>query len=323
MSKAGKRKIALIGGGQIGGMLAFFAAQRELGDVVLFDIVEGVPQGKALDICESASVDDFDIHIQGTNDIADIKWADVVVVTAGVPRKPGMSRGDLIEINSRIMSEVAENIKKYAPDSLVIVVSNPLDAMVTLCQRVTGFPHHRVLGMAGVLDSSRFGTFIAWELGVSVRDVNAMVLGGHGDAMVPIVRHANVNGVPVMDILRRKYGSEEKANEVMQSIIDRVRGAGGEIVALLKKGSAFTSPASCCIEMVEAMLGDQKRILPVCGWCNGEFGVNGYYVGVPAVIGANGIERIVEFDLSPDERAMFDRSVAAVKELVDSLPPND
>lgn len=318
-----RNKIALIGSGMIGGTLAHVAAREELGDVVLFDIADGVARGKALDISEATPVFGKDASLKGAGDYAAIAGADVAIVTAGVPRKPGMSRGDLIEINSRIMSEVAENIKKYAPDSLVIVVSNPLDAMVTLCQRVTGFPHHRVLGMAGVLDSSRFGTFIAWELGVSVRDVNAMVLGGHGDAMVPIVRHANVNGVPVMDILRRKYGSEEKANEVMQSIIDRVRGAGGEIVALLKKGSAFTSPASCCIEMVEAMLGDQKRILPVCGWCNGEFGVNGYYVGVPAVIGANGIERIVEFDLSPDERAMFDRSVAAVKELVDSLPPND
>lgn len=321
MNKPGKRKIALIGGGQIGGMLAFFAAQRELGDVVLFDIVEGMPQGKALDIGESAAVDDFDIRLTGTNSYADLNDAKIVVITAGVPRKPGMSRDDLIGINSKIMTEVATNIRTYCPDAVVIVVSNPLDAMVTLCQKVTGFPPNRVLGMAGVLDSSRFATFLAWELDVSVRDVNAMVMGGHGDTMVPIVDTANVNGVPVMDMLEKKYGSREKAEEVMEAIVNRVRNAGGEIVGLMKTGSAFTSPASCVIEMVEAVLHDQRRLLPVSAFCKGEFNIQGYYMGVPAIIGRNGVERIVEFTLKENEWAGFKKSYEAVKELVDGLAP--
>ncbi len=312
-------KIALIGGGQIGGVLAQLCALRELGDVVLFDIVEGLPQGKCLDIAEASPVDGFDVELKGTNDYKDIEGANVVIVTAGLPRKPGMSRDDLIEVNSKIMTQVAEGIKQYAPDSFVIVISNPLDAMVTLCQKVTGFPYNRVIGQAGVLDSARFQSFIAWELGVSVKDVNAMTLGGHGDDMVPLVRYASVNGIPVMELLERKYKDKAKAKEVMEAMVKRTRGAGGEVVALLKTGSAFYSPASSAIAMAESILKDQKRVLPTCAFLQGEFGVNGYYVGVPCVLGANGIEQIIEFELDAEEQAMMDKSVAAVKGLVDSL----
>jgi malate dehydrogenase len=313
-------KIALIGGGQIGGVLAQLAALRELGDVVLFDIIEDMPQGKMLDISEVARVDQFDVDLKGANDYKGIAGANVVIVTAGLPRKPGMSRDDLIEVNSKIMTQVAEGIKANAPDAFVIVISNPLDAMVTLCRKVTGFPAERVMGQAGVLDSARFSSFIAWELGVSVKDVNAMVLGGHGDTMVPIVRYANVNGIPVMELLERKYnGDKAKAKEVMTAMVERTKGAGGEVVKLLKTGSAFYSPASAAISMAEAILRDQKRVLPACALLNGEFGVKGYYVGVPCVLGAGGIERIIEFSLDAEEQAMFDNSVAAVKELVDSM----
>ena len=314
-----RKKISLIGGGQIGGVLAQLTALRELGDVVLFDIVEGMPQGKTLDIAEASPVDNFDVTLKGANDYKDIEGSDIVIVTAGLPRKPGMSRDDLISTNAKIMTSVAEGIKQYAPNSFIIVISNPLDAMVTLCQRVTGFPSERVMGMAGVLDSARFATFIAWELGVSVRDVNAMVLGGHGDTMVPIVRYANVNGIPVMELLERKYNDKAKAKEVMDAMVKRTQGAGGEVVGLLKTGSAFYSPASSAIAMAEAILRDQKRLLPVCALLNGEFGVNGYYVGVPCVLGEKGIEKIIEFALDEEEQAMFDNSVAAVKELVDSM----
>ncbi|MDT8441060.1 MAG: malate dehydrogenase [Desulfuromonadales bacterium] len=312
-------KIALIGGGQIGGVLAQLCALRELGDVVMFDIVEGMPQGKMLDIAEAAPVDGFDVSLTGTNSYADIEGANVVIVTAGLPRKPGMSRDDLIEVNSKIMTSVAEGIKQYAPNALVIVISNPLDAMVTLCQKVTGFPYNRVIGQAGVLDSARFQAFIAWELGVSVKDVNAMTLGGHGDDMVPLVRYASVQGIPVLELLEKKYNSKEKANEVMEAMVKRTRGAGGEVVALLKTGSAFYSPASSAIAMAESFLKDQKRVLPTCVHLDGEFGVKGYYVGVPVVIGAEGAERILEFQLDAEEQAMMDKSVAAVKGLVDSL----
>lgn len=288
--------------------------------MVLFDIVEGLPQGKTLDIAEASPVDNFDATLTGANDYADIKGADIVIVTAGLPRKPGMSRDDLIATNAKIMQSVSEGIKQYAPNSFVIVISNPLDAMVTLCQKITEFPSSRVMGMAGVLDSARFAAFIAWELGVSVKDVNAMVLGGHGDTMVPIIRYANVNGVPVMELIERKYnGDKAKAKEVMAALVKRTQGAGGEVVGLLKTGSAFYSPASSAIAMAEAILRDQKRLLPVCALLNGEFGVKGYYVGVPCVLGANGIEKIVEFSLDAEEQAMFDNSVAAVKELVDSM----
>jgi malate dehydrogenase len=312
-------KIALIGGGQIGGVLAQLCALRELGDVVLFDIVEGLPQGKCLDIAEAAPVDGFDVNLKGTNDYADIAGSSVVIVTAGLPRKPGMSRDDLIEVNSKIMTSVAEGIKKYAPNAFVIVISNPLDAMVTLCQKITGFPYNRVIGQAGVLDSARFQAFIAWELGVSVKDVNAMTLGGHGDDMVPLVRYASVQGIPVMELLEQKYGSAAKAKEVMEAMVKRTRGAGGEVVALLKTGSAFYSPASSAIAMAESILKDQKRVLPTCVYLNGEFGVKGYYVGVPCVLGEKGVEKILQFKLDAEEQAMMDKSVAAVKGLVDSL----
>ena len=314
-----RKKIAIIGGGQIGGVLAQLCALRELGDVVLFDIIEGMPQGKCLDIAEASKVDGFDISLKGTNSYADISGSDIVIVTAGLPRKPGMSRDDLIEVNSKIMSQVAEGIKKYAPKSFVIVISNPLDAMVTLCQRITGIPYNRVIGQAGVLDSARFATFISWELGVSVRDVTAMTLGGHGDDMVPLVRYTSVNGIPVMELLEKKYGSAAKAKEVMDAMVNRTRKAGGEVVALLKTGSAFYSPASSTIAMVESILKDQKRVLPSCVYLNGEFGVKGYFVGVPCVLGAGGVEKIIEFKLNAEEQALMDKSVAAVKGLVDTL----
>jgi len=313
-----RKKIALIGGGQIGGVLAQLAALRELGDIVLFDIVEGLPQGKTLDIAEAAPIDGFDVSVKGTNSYEDIKGADVVIVTAGLPRKPGMSRDDLIATNSKIMTAVAEGIKVNAPNAFVIVISNPLDAMVTLCQRITGFPHHRVVGQAGVLDSARFAAFIAWELGVSVKDVTAVTLGGHGDDMVPLVRYTSVCGVPVMELLEQKYGAA-KAAEVMAAMVKRTRGAGGEVVALLKTGSAFYSPASAAISMAESFLKDQKRVLPTCVYLNGEFGVKGLYVGVPVVIGAGGAERILELKLNAEEQAMMDKSVKAVADLVATL----
>jgi malate dehydrogenase len=315
-----KPKIALIGGGQIGAAIAQLAAHRELGHVVLYDIAEGMPQGKALDIAEAAPIDGFDVRLEGVNDISLIDGADIAVVTAGIPRKPGMSREDLIDVNARIMTSVAEGLKKHAPNAVVIVLSNPLDAMVTLCQRITGFPPNRVMGMAGVLDSARFASFIAWELGVSVRDINAMVLGGHGDAMVPIVRFANVNGIPAMELLERKYGGDKaKAKKIMGAMVERTQNAGGEVVELLKNGSAFNSPASSAVSMVEAVLHDQKRLLPACALLNGEFGVTGYYVGVPCILGAGGIEKVVEFELTPEEQAMFEHSVEEVKKLVESL----
>jgi malate dehydrogenase len=311
-------KIALIGGGQIGGVLAQLCALRELGDVVLFDIVEGLPQGKTLDIAEAAPVDGFDVSLKGTNSYEDIKGANVVIVTAGLPRKPGMSRDDLISVNSKIMTSVAEGIKEYAPNAFVIVISNPLDAMVTLCQKITGFPHNRVVGQAGVLDSARFAAFIAWELGVSVKDVTAVTLGGHGDDMVPLVRYTSVCGVPVMELLEQKYGAA-KAAEVMAAMVKRTRGAGGEVVALLKTGSAFYSPASSAIAMAESFLKDSKRVLPTCVYLNGEFGVKGLYVGVPVVIGAGGAEKVLELKLNAEEQAMMDKSVKAVRDLVGSM----
>ncbi|HEY5522061.1 MAG TPA: malate dehydrogenase [Desulfuromonadaceae bacterium] len=313
-----RKKISLIGGGQIGGVLAQLCALRELGDVVLFDIVEGLPQGKMLDIAEVGPVDGYDVNLKGTNSYEDIKGSDVVIVTAGLPRKPGMSRDDLIEVNSKIMTSVAEGIKANAPNSIIIVISNPLDAMVTLCQKITGFPYNRVIGQAGVLDSARFASFIAWELGVSVKDVTAMTLGGHGDDMVPLVRYASVNGIPVTELLEQKYGAE-KGKEVMEAMVKRTRGAGGEVVALLKTGSAFYSPASSAIAMAESILKDQKRVLPTCCYLQGEFGVNGFYVGVPAVLGEKGVENIIQFKLDAAEQAMMDKSVAAVKELVGSM----
>jgi malate dehydrogenase len=312
----GRKKIAVIGGGQIGGVLAQLIGLRQLGDLVLFDIVEDMPQGKTLDIVEASRIDSFDVELRGTNDYKDIDGSDIVIVTAGLPRKPGMSRDDLLTTNAKIMKDVSENVKKHAPNSIVIVISNPLDAMVTLFKKVSGFPTNRVLGQAGILDSSRFSTFIAWELGVSVKDVNAMVLGGHGDTMVPIVRYANVNGIPVMELLEKKYKDKAKAEEVMKAMVERTKMAGGEVVKLLKTGSAFYSPASATIAMVESIVYDEKRLLPVCAYLNGEFGVSGYYVGVPAVLGTGGVEKIVEFDLNAEEKALLDNSVKAVTNLV-------
>lgn len=314
-----RKKIALIGGGQIGGVLAQLIALRELADVVLFDIVEDLPQGKTLDIAEASRIDGFDVSIKGANEYKDIADSDVVIVTAGLPRKPGMSRDDLLTTNAKIMKSVAEGVKEFAPNSIVIIISNPLDAMVTLFQKVSGFPHNRVIGQAGVLDSSRFSSFIAWELDVAVKDINAMVLGGHGDTMVPLVRYANVNGVPVMELLERKYGDAGKAKEVMDAMVTRTKKAGGEVVALLKTGSAFYSPASAAVQMAEAILGDQKRVLASCVYLNGEYNVNGYYVGVPTVLGANGCERILEITLNEEEQAAFDHSVNAVTSLISDM----
>ena len=314
-----RAKISLIGGGQIGGVLAQLACLRELGDVVLFDIVEDMPQGKTLDLAEASPIDGFDVSCTGTNSYTDIAGSDVVIVTAGLPRKPGMSRDDLIEVNSKIMTAVAEGIRVNAPDAIVIVISNPLDAMVTLCRKVTGFPAERVIGQAGVLDSARFAAFIAWELEVSVKDVTAMTLGGHGDTMVPLIRYASVQGIPVMELLEQKYGSAAKAEEVMTAMVERTKAAGGEVVKLLKTGSAFYSPASAAIAMTESILKDQKRVLPTCALLNGEFGVNGYYVGVPCVLGSAGVEKIVEFKLDATEQALMDNSANAVKGLIADL----
>ncbi|HKZ16541.1 MAG TPA: malate dehydrogenase [Geobacteraceae bacterium] len=313
-----RKKIALIGSGQIGGVFVQLAAERELGDIVLFDVLEGVPQGKALDILEASPVVGHDVHVQGTNNYEDIKGADLVIVTAGLARKPGMSRDDLITTNSKIMRSVASAIKDYAPNAFVIVISNPLDAMVTLCHKITGFPRNRVMGMAGVLDSARFATFVALELGVSVKDVHALVLGGHGDDMVPLTRFANVAGIPVTYLLEKKYGAA-RAQEVMSDMIKRTRHAGGEIVGLLKSGSAFYSPANSVLVMAEAILKDQKRVLPVCTLLEGEYGVHGYFVGVPCLLGANGVEEIIELEFTPEEQAMFNESVSHVKALVDNL----
>jgi len=312
-----RKKIALIGGGQIGGTLAHLMAQRELGDIVLFDIMEDLPQGKMLDIIEASPIEGFDARLTGSNRYEDIRDADLIVVTAGLARKPGMSRDDLITVNAKVISSVSENIREYAPNAYVILLTNPLDAMVTLCRKVTGFPRNRIMGMAGELDSARFASFIALELGVSVRDVHALVLGGHGDDMVPLVRFANVAGIPASFLLEQKYGPE-RAHEVMEALITRTRQAGGEIVGLMK-GSAYVSPATAALAMAEAILFDRKRVLPVCALLEGEYGVNGYFVGVPCVVGEGGVERIIELDLTPEEQAMFDESVSHVKSLVDGL----
>ena len=305
-----RKKIALIGAGMIGGTLAHLAAMRELGDIVLFDIVDGVPQGKALDIAQAGPVDDFDAKLKGTSDYADIAGADVCIVTAGVPRKPGMSRDDLLGINLKVMEAVGNGLKQYAPDAFVICITNPLDAMVWALQRFSGLPSSKVIGMAGVLDSARFRTFIAQELGVSVEDTHAFVLGGHGDTMVPLSRYSTVAGVPITELL--------PADRVT-ALEERTANGGAEVVALLKTGSAFYAPAASTFEMVESILLDRKRVLPCAVLLQGEFGVDGLFVGVPVVLGAGGMERIFEIELTADERAAFERSVAAVRELVDKL----
>ena len=298
----------------IGGTLAHLIGMKELGDVVIFDIAEGLPQGKALDIAHSGSVESFNCRLKGTNAYADIEGADVCIVTAGVPRKPGMSRDDLIGINIKVMEQVGAGIKKYAPSAFVVVITNPLDAMVWALQRACGMPRNMVIGMAGVLDTARFRHFIADELGVSIEDVFAFVLGGHGDDMVPLVRYSTVAGIPLPDIVRMGWMRQERLDE----IVERTRKGGGEIVALLKTGSAYYAPASAAIQMTESYLKDQKRILPCAVYLNGEYGVKGLYIGVPAIVGAGGAERVVEIDLNGAERKMFIKSVESVKGLVDA-----
>ncbi|MFP8879881.1 MAG: malate dehydrogenase [Myxococcota bacterium] len=305
-----RNKIALIGSGNIGGVLAEQIAYRELGDVIIFDVVEGLPQGKALDMAEGAPVIGADAKITGTNSYEDIAGADIVIITAGLARKPGMSRDDLLATNLKIMKQVAEGVRDHAPDAYVIVVSNPLDAMVYTFKEISGFPKNRVVGMAGVLDSTRFRSFVAWELDVSVEDVTALVLGGHGDTMVPLVRYCTVAGIPLDKML-----PAEKIDE----IVARTKGAGGEVVALLKTGSAFVSPAVSAISMAESILKDKKRVLACACLCEGEYGVDGLYVGVPCVLGAGGVERIIEVELDTEEQKMFDASVEHVKTLVEQI----
>ena len=307
-----KAKIALIGGGNIGGTLAHLAAIKEFGDVVVFDIVEGLPDGKALDIAQSGPVEGFDGTFKGTQDYADIAGADVVIVTAGVPRKPGMSRDDLLDTNIKVMKAVGEGIRTHAPDAFVICITNPLDAMVWALREITGLPHNKVVGMAGILDSSRFRLFLAQEFGVSVEDVNAFVLGGHGDTMVPLTRYSTVAGIPVPDLIKMGWSSQDKIDAILQ----RTRDGGAEIVKLLKSGSAFYAPATAAIEMADSYLKDKKRVLPCAAHLTGQYGVEDMYVGVPVVIGAGGVERIVEVSFTKDEQAMFNHSVDAVRELV-------
>lgn len=305
-----RRKIALIGAGNIGGVLAEQIAYRQLGDVVLFDVVEGLPQGKALDIAEGAPLAGSDSRITGTNDYAGIAGSELVIITAGLARKPGMSRDDLLAKNLEIMKSVAKGVKANAPDAHVIVISNPLDAMVYTFKQVSGFPKNRVVGMAGVLDSTRFRTFVAWELGVSVQDVTALVLGGHGDTMVPLPRYCSVAGIPITKLL-----SAAKIDEISK----RTQNAGGEVVNLLKTGSAFVSPAFSAVEMAESILLDRKRVLACACFLEGEYGVSGLYVGVPCVLGAKGVEKVIEIDLDPSERKLFDASVEHVQALTKQI----
>ena len=306
-----RNKIALVGAGNIGGTLALLAGLKELGDVVLFDIVDGIPQGKALDIAEASPVEGFDAAVSGANDYSDIAGADVVIVTAGIARKPGMSRDDLIGTNTKVMHSVGEGIKNHCPHAFVICITNPLDVMVGVLQKACGLPTNKVVGMAGVLDSARFRYFLAEEFEVSVEDVTAFVLGGHGDTMVPLVRYSAVAGIPVPDLIKMGWSTQGKLDEIVQ----RTRDGGAEIVKLLKTGSAFYAPASSAIEMAEAYIRDKKRVLPCAAYCEGVYDLDGLYVGVPAVLGAGGVERIVEIEMNADERSMFDHSVEAVKEL--------
>ncbi|MBL4627071.1 MAG: malate dehydrogenase [Roseicyclus sp.] len=312
-------KIALIGAGQIGGTLAHLAALKELGDVVLFDIADGVPQGKALDIAEAGPSEKFDAHVTGTTSYADIAGADVCIVTAGVARKPGMSRDDLLGINLKVMKSVGEGIRENAPNAFVICITNPLDAMVWALREFSGLPHHMVCGMAGVLDSARFRHFLADEFDVSMKDVTAFVLGGHGDTMVPLTRYSTVAGIPLPDLVKMGWTTQEK----LDAIVQRTRDGGAEIVGLLKTGSAYYAPATSAIEMAESFLKDQKRVLPCAAYVDGALGLKGMYVGVPTVIGAGGIERIVDIKMTKDEQVMFDSSVDAVKGLVDACKAID
>jgi malate dehydrogenase len=310
-----RNKIALVGAGNIGGTLAHLVGLKDLGDVVLLDLNAGTAQGKSLDIEQSSVVENFDSNMQGTADYADIAHSDVVIVTAGIPRKPGMSRDDLIATNTKVMKSVGEGIKKYAPNAFVIVITNPLDAMVYVMQKVTGFETNKVVGMAGVLDSSRLSLFLAREFNVSVEDVKSFVLGGHGDTMVPLIRYSSVAGVPVPDLIEMGWTTKTKVDEIIQ----RTRDGGAEIVKLLGNGSAFYAPAASAIQMAESYLKDKKKVLPVAAHLAGEYGVNGLYIGVPAVIGKDGVEKIIEVKLNSSENVMFKRSVEAVQKLVDGL----
>ena len=309
-----RNKIALVGAGQIGGTLALLAGLKQLGDVVLCDIVEGVPQGKALDLVEATPVEGFDAKYVGSNDYAAIAGADVVIVTAGVPRKPGMSRDDLIGINAKVMRQVGAAIKAHAANAFVICITNPLDVMVWVLREACGLPHHKVVGMAGVLDSARFRYFLADEFKVSVEDVSAFVLGGHGDGMVPLARYSAVAGIPLPDLVKMGWTTQDRIDKIVQ----RTREGGGEIVNLLKTGSAFYAPAASAIAMAESYLRDKKRVLPCAAWLDGPYGVKGVYVGVPVVLGAKGVERVVEIALNADEKAAFDKSVGAVKTLLEA-----
>jgi len=310
-----RRKIALVGAGHIGGTLALLIGLKELGDVVLCDVVEGVPQGKGLDLAESSPIEGFDASYVGSNNYSAIADAAVVIVTAGFPRKPGMSRDDLLSANADVVAKVGAAIKEYCPSAFVIVVTNPLDVMVWVMREASGLPHNRVVGMAGVLDSARFRYFIADELKVSVEDVTAFVLGGHGDDMVPLLRYSTVAGIPLPDLVKMGWTTQEQ----LDKIINRTRGGGGEIVALLKTGSAYYAPAAAAVAMAESYLKDKKRVLPCAAWLDGQYGVNELYVGVPVVIGAEGVERVVEIALDTAEKAMFDKSVSAVRGLIDAM----
>ena len=306
-----RNKIALVGSGNIGGTLAHLAAVKELGDVTLFDIAEGIPQGKSLDLAQSGPVESFDSKMIGSNDYKDLKNSDVVIVTAGVARKPGMSRDDLVEINTKVMKQVGKGIKDNCPKAFVICITNPLDAMVGVLQRASGLPTNMVVGMAGVLDSARFRHFLAEEFDVSVSDVTAFVLGGHGDTMVPLARYSAVAGIPVPDLVKMGWSTQEKIDQIVQ----RTRDGGAEIVGLLKTGSAFYAPASSAIEMAESYLKDKKKLLPCAAYIDGHYNLNGLYVGVPVIIGKNGVERIVEISFTSEEKDMFNHSVSAVKQL--------
>ena len=306
-----RNKIALVGSGNIGGTLALLSGIKELGDVALFDIAEGIPSGKALDIVQASPVEKFDAKLTGGNDYSVLNGSDVVIVTAGVPRKPGMSRDDLIETNTNVMKQVGKGIADNSPNAFVICITNPLDAMVGVLQRAAGLKTNKIVGMAGVLDSARLRYFLAEEFNVSVRDVSAFVLGGHGDSMVPLIRYSTVAGIPVPDLIEMGWTTQEK----IDSIVQRTRDGGAEIVGLLKTGSAFYAPASSAIEMAESFLKDQRRLLPCAAWCNGEYGLDGIFVGVPAIIGKNGIEKVIEIKLNDEEKTMFDNSVEAVRQL--------
>ena len=314
-----RNKIALIGSGQIGGTLAHLVGLKELGDIVLFDIADGIPQGKALDIAESSPISTFDTNIIGTSSYEDIKDADVCIVTAGVPRKPGMSRDDLLSINLRVMKSVGDGIKKYAPNSFVICITNPLDAMVWALQKYSGLPPENVVGMAGVLDSGRFSYFLAEEFNVSVKDVNTFVLGGHGDTMVPLVRYSTVGGIPIPDLVKMGWSSQKKIDQIVQ----RTRDGGAEIVALLKTGSAFYAPAASAINMAESYLRDQKRIIPCAANLSGQYGLKDIYVGVPTIIGNKGVEKIIEINLNEIEKLNFSKSIESVKNLIDACKKID